>query len=254
MKVMKKLHFPTELLIKTGQAILLVAATTALMHLIGRDTLGEAGIALIYLVPITWIAYRWGQLPGICAALTAALSFDFFFIPPFNTFVIGRLEGWLVLAIFLAVAILVVERIQASVSQARISEREVMFMYELSSLLAKAHTSEAVAYSVARYIRTSYLPEQVKVTLQPKSEMPGLVVVEPRDNPATEKPDRLLPIINDWGLVGEIHIWQGDVSLPAEDSRVFRNFASQIGQTLERIRLINLEDRPAPANTPGMAL
>src|SRR5512145_907121 len=100
---MKKLHFPTELLVKTGQAILLVAATTALMHLIGRDTLGEAGIALIYLVPITWIAYRWGQLPGVCAAFTAALSFDFFFIPPFNTFVIGRLEGWLVFGIFIAV-------------------------------------------------------------------------------------------------------------------------------------------------------
>ena len=38
------------------------------------------------------------------AALAAALAFDFLFIPPFYTFAVGSLEGWLVLAIFLAVA------------------------------------------------------------------------------------------------------------------------------------------------------
>ena len=63
-------------------AVLTVAATTIPLFLIGRDTLGEAVIALLYLVPVTWSANRWGQLPGISAALTAALAFDFLFIPP----------------------------------------------------------------------------------------------------------------------------------------------------------------------------
>ena len=47
-----------------------------------------------------------GAIAGISAAITAALAFDFLFIPPFYTFAVARLEGWLVLAIFLGVAIL----------------------------------------------------------------------------------------------------------------------------------------------------
>ena len=95
----------------------MVGCTTGLMLLIGRDQLGEAVIALLFLVPVGWIASRWGQGPGIFSAVLSALAFDFFFIPPFYTFAVARLEGWLVLAIFLAVAILVVGRIQSSLSQ-----------------------------------------------------------------------------------------------------------------------------------------
>jgi K+-sensing histidine kinase KdpD len=126
---MKKLHFPLSKRMITNilLAVLLVLATTFPLWLIGRDILGEAVIALLYLLPIAWSAYRFGQLPGISAAITAALAFDFLFIPPFNTFAVARLEGWLVLAIFLGIAIVVVGRITASISRAR----EATFMYEL---------------------------------------------------------------------------------------------------------------------------
>ena len=85
------------------------------------------------------------------AALTAALCFDFLFIPPFYTFVVGSLEGWLVLVIFLAIAIVVVGRIQESLSKAR----EATFMYELSSALANVRTQDAVAHTTARYIQAA---------------------------------------------------------------------------------------------------
>jgi two-component system sensor histidine kinase KdpD len=118
----------------------MVGGTTGLLLLIGRDKVGEAVIALLFLVPVGWIASRWGQGPGIFAAVISALAFDFFFIPPFNTFVIARLEGWLVLAIFLAVAILVVGRIQSSLTKAQTSEHEAILMYELSAALASLRT------------------------------------------------------------------------------------------------------------------
>ena len=119
-------------------AVLTVVATTLLLLLIGLDKLGEAVIALLYMVPVVWSAARWGQGPGVAAALAAALFFDFYFIPPFYTFAVGRLEGWLVLGIFLAVAIVVVGRIQTSLSKAQKSEHEAIFMYELSNMLAAA--------------------------------------------------------------------------------------------------------------------
>jgi two-component system sensor histidine kinase KdpD len=107
-------------------AILTVAATTGVMYLIRRDRLGEGVIALLYLVPISWSTARWGQGPGIAAAISAALCFNFFFIPPYYTFVIGSLEGWLLLGIFLGVAIVVVGRIQSGLARAQASERDAI--------------------------------------------------------------------------------------------------------------------------------
>jgi K+-sensing histidine kinase KdpD len=103
--------------------------------------------------------------------------FDFLFIPPFYPFVIGSLEGWLVLVIFFAVAILVVGRIQDSLSKAR----EATFMYELSSALANTRTQDAVAHTMARYIRQLFQASQVNVTFQQSKEAPCIAVSEPQD-------------------------------------------------------------------------
>ncbi len=60
---------------------------------IGRDTLGEAVIALLYLVPVGWSAARWGQGAGVCAAVSAALFFDFLFYSPILYFCSGQARG-----------------------------------------------------------------------------------------------------------------------------------------------------------------
>jgi K+-sensing histidine kinase KdpD len=222
-------------------AVLGVAVTTVLLLLIGRDKLGEAVIALLYMVPVVWSAARWGQVPGMSAALAAALLFDFYFIPPFYTFTVGSLEGWLVLAIFLAVAIVVVGRIQSSLSKAQRSEHEAVFMYELSAMLAGARTQDAVAHGVARFLQQRYLTSFVQVSVQQTGQPSETVASEPREGVMTSKPDRILAILNAWGLVGEVQIWEGEIELPTEDSRLFRNFASQIGQALERTHLFEAE-------------
>lgn len=243
--------FSLEQLAQYLLSALMVSAATGLMLLIGRDQLGEAVIALLFLVPVGLSASRWGQGPGIFTALMAALAFDFFFIPPFNTFTVGSLEGWLVLAIFLAVAILVVGRIQVSLSKARNSEREAILMYELSTALAGLRTQEAVAHTVARFLQQRYLTNLVTVVIQPKGQSTEIDAYEPQDGVLTGKPDRVLPLLNNWGLVGEIQIWGRNIELPSIESRIFRNFASQIGQAIERTQLTEAGAflNPAPVNT-----
>jgi K+-sensing histidine kinase KdpD len=219
-------------------AVLAVAVTTIPLFLIGRDTLGEAVIALVYLVPVTWSASRWGQLPGVIAALTAALAFDFLFIPPFYTFAVARLEGWLVLAIFLGVAIVVVERIQTSLTKAR----EAVFMYDLSAALCGQRTPEAVAYAVARQIQQLFQAMLVNVIFHPDKDLPGIVASEPHDGTGKGRPDRVLPIVNSWGLVGEIQIWRGlYTELPPEDGRLFQNFELQTARAFERTYQVEAE-------------
>lgn len=229
--------FSIEQLAQYLLSALMVAVATGLMLLIGREQLGEAVIALLFLVPVGWSASRWGQGPGIFTAVMASLAFDFCFIPPFYTFTVGSLEGWLVLAIFLAVAIVVVGRIQVSLTKARTSEREAILMYELSAALASLRTQEAVAHTVARFLQQRYLTNLVTVAIQPKGQSKEINASEPPYGTPARKPDLVLPLLNNWGLVGEIQLWSGNLSLPTVESRIFRNFASQIGQAIERTQL-----------------
>jgi len=233
-----RFSFTTKLLSNSLLAVLTVTATTIPLFLIGRATLGEAVIALLYLVPVAWSANRWGQLPGIGAALAATLAFNFLFIPPFFTFAIGSLEGWLVLIIFLAVAILVVGRIQDSLRKAR----EAVFMYELSSALTGLRTQEAVVHTVARQLRQLFQASLVNVIFTPENRSLGIVASEPGDGIGKDRPDRVLPLLNSWGLAGEIQIWRGaSLDLPSEDSRLLQNFASQTARALERTQQAEIE-------------
>ncbi len=212
-------------------AVALVFATTVPLFLIGRTVLGEGVIALVYLLPIVWSAYHWGPLPGISAAITAALLFDFLFITPFFTFAIDRVEGWLLLAIFLAVAIVVVGWIQASLAKAR----EAVFMYEMASALASQRTPEGVAYSVAHQIGQLFQACLVNVIFCPEKTSPSIAASHPADGTGQGKPDRVIPIVNAWGLVGEIQIWRGPVlELPQSDSHLFQDFARQAARAFER--------------------
>jgi K+-sensing histidine kinase KdpD len=241
---MKKIPFTftPKLYVNSSYAVLIVAATTVLFLLIGNDKLGGAVITLLYLVPIVWSTARWGKGPGMSAALSAALLFDFFFIPPFANFAVSNLEGWLVLIIFLVVASAVVGPIQASLARAQASEREALLMYELSTILAAARTQEAVTYTVARFLHRRYPASLVTVSIQSKGQPIETAAYEPYNAIMPPgKPDRTLTILDAWGRAGEIHIWRGDMELPSEDSRLFQDFTSQIGQALERTRLTQVE-------------
>lgn len=235
---MKKngLSFSSEMILQSAGSVLATAAATLILFLVGRDTLGETVIALLYILVVGWITASWGQWPGIISAVLSALCFDFFFIPPFYTFAVGELEGWLVLAIYLAVAILIVGRIQSGLSKAEASERDAIFMYELSAVLAGLHTRDDIVNTLAKHLQRMFGAELVEVSLQPSGPSQFISVRMPSDSSTSTKPNLMLPImgISIPGLVGEIHVWQGHGWLPPEDGRLLRNFATQVALALER--------------------
>jgi K+-sensing histidine kinase KdpD len=118
-------------------------------------------------------------------------------------------------------------------------------MYELSSSLAGKRSQEAVVHTVAQQIRQLFQASLVNVLYRPDSSSPSIVVSEPKEalSLLQNPPDRAIPIENAWGLIGEIQIWRGAFTdLPAEDSRLLSNFASQTAQALERTRLSESRD------------
>ncbi len=247
---MNKIKLSRTMLPNGLKGMLGVLALTLPMFLIGRNVLGEAVIGFLYLVPIAWSATKWGRAGGMSAALTAALCFDFLFIPPFYTFAIGSLEGWLMLVIFFAVAVIVVGWIQGSITKAR----EATLLYELTSSLANARTPDAVTHTVARYTRQLFQADQVTITFHPSNRATTFVASEPERQREITRPDRILPILNAWGLVGEIQIWRGEFSdLPAEDSPILQGIALQTARAFERTQSYEMERTGSESTTGSLA-
>jgi two-component system sensor histidine kinase KdpD len=231
----ERFTLPFEIFEKYIYAVLLVAGSTSVMFLAGREVLGEGVIALLYLVPISWCTARWGRGPGIATAILSGLAFNFFFIPPFYTLYIGSLEGWLLLGIFLAVAIVIVGRIQTGLTRAQERERDAIFMYELSRALAGFPTAEAVARILSEHIQQVTLAGLVVVFVEWKGS--SFTAAAPMGGKAEQKPGLVIPILAGQRLAGEIRLWQGDQRLPPVDDRLLQNFANQGAVALERARL-----------------
>jgi K+-sensing histidine kinase KdpD len=235
-------------------AVAVVFALTAVMLLIGPSVLGGGVIALLYLVPCGWCTVRWGQMAGVSAALTAALSFDFFFIPPYNTLDIGSLEGWLLLFLFVAASTLVVGRFQAILSEEQNRERKATFLYEIVASFANQQTREGIARAIANQIQQIYLAELVQVHLNGRGKLPAVVMgaANGPDRLAKRKPDRALAIVSGADLIGEIAIWNGLIPLPLEDDPLVQTILRQTAKALDRAQIaeeaVFPTGRPQPEN------
>lgn len=242
---MRRVHLSisAELLRRSVTAASVILLLTVPFFLLGRQVLGEAVIAMLYLAAVAWSTSRWGQLPGICAAITATLTFNFFFIPPLFTFAVGALEGWLVLSIFLGVAILVVGRVQDALTKARLSERDAKLMYEMSMSLAGLRTRQAVLHALAWRLQRTFLAALVEVTVLTDTDSIPAVVKAPAEASRADRADRVVPLQAAPGLIGEIDIWQGNGWLPEPESRLLPDIAALAATALERARATELELR-----------
>ncbi len=236
-----------------------VFAMTVVMLLIGSKTMGEGVIAILYLVPIGWCTVRWGQLVGVSAALTAALSFDYLFILPYGTFNIGSLEGWLLLFLFIAMAILVVGRIQSILTEEQERERKATFLYEMVAAIANQPTREGIAGAIVNQIQQKYLAEGVQVHLSGDGRYQPFTARTDngRASAPDGKPDRMLAIVFGPALIGEIDIWQGIIPLPSEDDLMLQTMLRQTAAALERVRVAEGKSRfpqQKPASFEGNSL
>jgi K+-sensing histidine kinase KdpD len=225
-------------IINSMKALLIVFGLTVLMSLIGPKMLGEGVIALLYLIPIGWCTVKWGQIAGVSAALTAALSFDFLFIPPYGTFNIGSLEGWLLLVLFIGISILVIGRIQDILLIEKNRVRKATFLYEMVAAIARQQTREGIVKTIGDQIQQKYLPKHVQVHLNGTDHLLPIIMVDDHitNTIQYEKPDRILPIVSGPASIGEIALWKGLVPLPEEDDQMFQTFLMQTAFAIDRVQ------------------
>jgi K+-sensing histidine kinase KdpD len=124
-------------------AVVGVGATT-LIFLPFRLQVNSTTIALGLLVVVLFIATAWRSGPALLGSVLAALSFNYFFLPPYHTFTIAEPENWVAFGAFLVTALVAGQL--SSYAGRRAEEAERLYA-ELESAFEKASHAEALRQS-----------------------------------------------------------------------------------------------------------
>jgi two-component system, OmpR family, sensor histidine kinase KdpD len=233
------------------------AALVALFHPF-RDTLEPIteGFAFLTLVVVTVAVGGLG--PGIAASILGFLAFNFFFIPPYDTFRIADPEHVVVLFVFLGLSILISElfadaRARAEAAERR--ERELRLQQDLAYALVDPRPAGESYDPVMRLIVTRFGFEEGTLFISPRADLGGLeeasvIRLDPIENGEIVE-ERLTLNVGRRNL-GLMVLRGHRDPLSASERRVLEAFCNQMALVLERDRLLRLvvegeDPRRAPA-------
>lgn len=127
-----------SLLLIAAPAVLVPALATAVsLALFGRDQLPD--VVMLYLLGIMLVSSRLGFAASLCAGILSVAAFDFFFVPPYFTFLIAEFRHATTFAVMLLVAIVIsglTQRIRKQAAETERARREVEAEQLRSSLLS----------------------------------------------------------------------------------------------------------------------
>jgi two-component system, OmpR family, sensor histidine kinase KdpD len=216
-----------------------------------RDTTTPLPKGFGFLIVVVVAAATGGLGPGILASVLGSLTFNFFFLPPYGTFVIARAEDVVVLFVFLGLSILIsalLARATERAEAAEAREQELRTLQRLSAELValipgpgsyQAILSRLLGLfgfaAAALYVHDPEpggLREQVTV-----GSAPGTLPPDPRPEAEAHAPERL-PLSVGGRALGVLVLGGDRPPLDAAERRVLRAFCDQFALVLERDRLL----------------
>lgn len=124
-----------------------IALTTAGLVAL-RDSVNPTTDALALLIVVLFVAARYGKGPAVVASAAGMLCFNFFFLPPYHTFVVADPQNWMALAAFLLTAFTAGElsaRARRRAEEAEAGRREIERLYaEMRDAFDRASRAEAL--------------------------------------------------------------------------------------------------------------
>jgi len=131
---------------------LLAALATLLMVRIGANS---TAAGMVYLVLVVWSATQAGRWLALYIALLCALSFDYYFLPPFRTLRLNSVQEWVALIAFLACCVVVgrvAELARRQTRQAEQRREDVERLYALSQEMMLHDDAVALIHELPRHI------------------------------------------------------------------------------------------------------
>src|SRR5258707_1202969 len=137
-----------------GMAVLVVALCTLVAALL-FSRLEPTNLCMIYLVGVVGVASRYGRGPSILASVLSVAAFDFFFVPPYLTFVVSDTQYIITFAVMLLVAIVIstlTVQINQQAQSARERERRTTQLYAMSREFANSRSPQNLMRIAAQHI------------------------------------------------------------------------------------------------------
>ncbi|MCA2212147.1 sensor histidine kinase [Jidongwangia harbinensis] len=138
-----------------------VAATAVLAP--ARGHLSLASLVLLFLVPVLAAAAAGGWVPAVTAAVVADLLVNYFFVPPYRSFVVATGDDVVVLAVYVGVAVALSVAVDLAARHRATAERRDAE----AALLATASAQPIEQASLTRLlqqVRTTYRMSTVALT------------------------------------------------------------------------------------------
>ena len=144
--------FPWQGLLWTVAA---VAVCTVLDSLLFRQ-LSPVNLVMIYILGVTWVAFKYGRRMSIIASILSVLCFDFFFVPPYFTFAVSNFEYFITFVVMLAVGFIIgslTGRLRQQTIAMRLRENRTQALYYLNRDLAKTSNIDEIFQIAVHYIQ-----------------------------------------------------------------------------------------------------
>jgi two-component system sensor histidine kinase KdpD len=227
------------------------AVTLAFLPVREETTDVSKGFAYMVVVVVSAAIGRLG--PGILASFLGFLTFNFFQLPPYYTFVLHRGEHVVVLFVFLGLSIFIsalLARATERAEAAEAREEELRILQTLSAeLVAAAPGPDTYRAVLSRLLElfgfsagslwvqdpeTRELRERVAVGADPGGLSPS------RDSESGPRPPERLPLSVGGRVLGLFLLRREHPPLTPAESRVMRAFCDQFALVLERDRLLRV--------------
>lgn len=115
-----------------------------------------ANLIMVFLLGITWVAFKYGRRMSMIASFLSILFFDFFFVPPYFTFAVAGVEYILTFTVMLIIGFVIAHftgqlRHQTSIMSLR--EDRMQVLYALSRDLSKSSYPDELFKITLKYIQ-----------------------------------------------------------------------------------------------------
>lgn len=230
--------------------------------------LTDSDVLLTFLAGVAAVAYFFGRLLSVGAAVAAVLLFNFFFTEPFYTLRVYDARYLATFAVLLGAALLVselVSRVRVQAELARRREREADALARVTSKIAASTGKLNIAMEAEGELR-ELLGRDVAVLLKDSGPVPSagfaMLLADPREHavadwamnnrqPAGRGTDTLpeskgtyIPLVGSRGHgLGAVGVQFGDRTPSAVDRRLLEAASKQIALSLERDELAETTKR-----------
>jgi two-component system, OmpR family, sensor histidine kinase KdpD len=243
-----------------GYAIALVGTAGLVAIFLGiREDVDPLSKGFGFLALVVVTVSVGGLGPGIAASILGFACFNYFFLPPYDTFVINKAEDVVVLFVFLGLSVLISVLIARSDARARSAEgraAELRLQQDLSRALVEPQPDADRYGGVLRLVVSTFGFEDGALFEQPGADLAGLEEMSVVNSPAGSIPVTAGEGVERFPLnvgrrnLGLLVLRGPRPPLTQSERNILEAFGNQLALLLERDRLLRAA---IPAPTPGAA-